>query len=192
MDDNKDVLTQFGYACRQLGVTVETTSVSQAKGMIERANQSFQGRLIQELRLAGITAIEEANRYLCEVFIPSFNKRFASDLNEYHSVFEPLDDPQKINLTLAVISLRKFDSGSSIKYKNKYYQLHDSDDRLVCFKKGTDCLVIKALDGNLFASAEDSVYALIQVPKNKKISDEFDVPLKEDTPRKIYILLLSQ
>ena len=34
MDDNKDVLTQFGYACRQLGVTVETTSVSQAKGMI--------------------------------------------------------------------------------------------------------------------------------------------------------------
>ena len=190
-DDNKDVLTQFGYACRQLGVTIETTSVSQAKGMIERANQSFQGRLAQELRLAGITTIEEANRYLCEVFIPSFNKHFASDLNEYHSVFEPLDDHQKINLTLAVISPRKFDNGSSIKYKNKYYQLHDSEDRLVCFKKGTECLVIKSLDENLYASVGDSVYALIQVPKNKKTSEEFDVPVKKDKPRKVYIPPMS-
>ena len=50
----KDVLTQYGYACKQLGVDLETTSVSQAKGLIERDNGTFQGRLVQELRLNNI------------------------------------------------------------------------------------------------------------------------------------------
>ena len=66
----KDVLTQYGYACKQLGVELETTSISQAKGLIERTNGTFQGRLVQELRLNNITTIEEANKYLIEVFVP--------------------------------------------------------------------------------------------------------------------------
>ena len=48
---DKDVLTQYGYACKQLGIDLETSSVSQAKGLIERTNGTFQGRLVQELRL---------------------------------------------------------------------------------------------------------------------------------------------
>lgn len=75
----KDVLTQYGYACKQLGIGLKTTSVSQAKGLIERTNGTFQGRLVNELRLNGITTIEEANKYLIEVFVPKFNKRFAMD-----------------------------------------------------------------------------------------------------------------
>lgn len=58
---DKDVLTQFGYACKQLGVSLETTSVSQAKGLIERDNGTFQDRLVSELRLNNITTMEEAN-----------------------------------------------------------------------------------------------------------------------------------
>jgi hypothetical protein len=38
--EHKDVLTQFGYACKTLGTNIVTTSVSQAKGMVERANQT--------------------------------------------------------------------------------------------------------------------------------------------------------
>lgn len=45
---DKDVLTQYEYACKQLGVDIETTSVSQAKGLIERTNDTFQGRLVNE------------------------------------------------------------------------------------------------------------------------------------------------
>ena len=48
---DKDVLTQFGYACKHFGVEIETTSVSQAKGLIERDNGTFQDRLVSELRL---------------------------------------------------------------------------------------------------------------------------------------------
>ena len=69
---DKDVLTQYGYACKQLGIDLGTSSVSQAKGLIERTNGTFQGRLVQELRLENITTIEEANKYLTEVFVPEF------------------------------------------------------------------------------------------------------------------------
>ena len=46
---DKDVLTQYGYVCKQLDIELETTSVSQAKGLIERTDETFQGRLVNEL-----------------------------------------------------------------------------------------------------------------------------------------------
>ena len=119
---DKDVLTQFGYACKQLGTSIETTSVSQAKGTIERANSTFQGRLVQELRIEGITNIDEANAYLINNFIPAFNKRFALNYKKCQSTFEPSPSKTKINYTLAILSTRKIDNGNSIKFKNKYYQ----------------------------------------------------------------------
>ena len=77
---DKDVLTQYGYACNQLGIGLETASVSQAKGLIERTNGTFQGRLVNELKLHGITTIEEANKYLIDVFVPYFNKKICYEL----------------------------------------------------------------------------------------------------------------
>ena len=52
---SKDVLIQYGCACKQLGVELETTSVLQTKGLIEHTNGKFQGRLVSELRLNNIT-----------------------------------------------------------------------------------------------------------------------------------------
>lgn len=85
---DKDVLTQYGYACKQLGIELETSSISQSKGLIERTNGTFQGRLVNELKLHGITTIEEANKYLIDVFVPYFNQRFALDYKKFESVFE--------------------------------------------------------------------------------------------------------
>ena len=65
----KEVLTQYGYACKRLGVELETSSVSQAKGLIERTNGTSQGRLVNELKLNGITTIEEIN-YTLAVLTP--------------------------------------------------------------------------------------------------------------------------
>ena len=129
---DKDVLTQYGYACKQLGVDLETTSVSQAKGLIERDNGTFQGRLVQELRINNITTIEEANNYLINIFVPKFNKKFAMDYKKFESVFEEAPNEQQINYTLAVLTPRKIDNGNSIKYKNKYYQPYQND-KLKCF-----------------------------------------------------------
>lgn len=185
-DDDKDVLTQFGYACRTLGTIIKTSSVSQAKGQIERANGTFQGRLVQELRINGIITMEEANKYLIETFVPSFNKKFAEDFSLYDSVFEKAPDEKEINLILAVLSPRQFDSGSSIKYHNKFFKAYDEDENLICFKPKTKCLVIKALDKSLFVTVDDKVYALKEHKKNKDESENFDdVKVKET--KKTYI-----
>ena len=56
--DDDDTFTQFSYACHNLGIDIKTTSIAQAKGRIERLNQTFQSRLPIELRRKKITTIE--------------------------------------------------------------------------------------------------------------------------------------
>ena len=184
---DKDVLTQFGYARKILGTDLKTTSVSQAKGTIERANGTFQGRLVQELRIAGIDNIDDANEYLVNTFIPNFNKRFALDYKKYPNAFEVSPSKEKINYTLAILSTRKIDNGSSIKFKNKYYQPYNCYSSLQCFLPGTECLVIEAFDGTLWATIDDCVYSLKEVKKHKSVSPELDDDVKQEHPKKIYI-----
>src|SRR5574344_1539154 len=116
---DKDVLTQFGYACKQLGVSLETTSVSQAKGLIERDNGTFQDRLVSELRLNNITTINEANKYLTDVFIPNFNKRFAMVYKKHPSVLATSPSDNVIKYTMDDITTRKNDHDKAIKFKKK-------------------------------------------------------------------------
>ena len=177
---DKDVLTQYGYACKQLGIELETTSVSQAKGLIERTNGTFQGRLVQELRLNGINTIEEANKYLIDVFVPNFNKRFAIDYKKFPSAFEDSPSEDKINYTLAVLTPRKIDNGNSIKYHNKYYQPY-LDNKIKCFIPKTECLVIKAFNSDLLVAIDEHVYELKELSRNERFSKNLDeiVEVKE-------------
>ena len=170
---DKDVLTQYGYACKQLGVELETTSVSQAKGLIERTNGTFQGRLVSELRLNNITTIDEANKYLIDVFVPYFNNRFALDYKKFESVFEISPNEEIINYTLAVLTPRKIDNGNSIKYQNKYYQPY-LNNQLKCFMPKTDCLVIKAFNGDLLVTIDEQILELKELSRNERFSEEFD------------------
>lgn len=181
----KDVLTQYGYACKQLGIDLETSSVSQAKGLIERTNGTFQGRLVQELRLNNITTIEKANKYLTEVFVPEFNKEFALDYKKFPTVFEKSPTKEKINYTLAVLTPRKIDNGNSIKYKKKYYQPF-LNDTLKCFLPKTECLVINAFNGDLLVSIDEQVLELKELNRNKRCSENFG-EIEETKERKKYI-----
>lgn len=186
--DEKDVLTQFGYACKTLGIKLETSSVSQAKGQIERANGTFQDRLVSELRLAGITTVEAANDYLINIFIPDFNRRFALDYTKFPTAIVESPSEDKINLILSTLSPRKMDNGSAIKYNNHYYQAYDENNNLVCFKPRTECLVIKSYDNQLFLTVDETVYKLNELKKNKETSYEYDNEIKkEKKERKIYI-----
>lgn len=170
---DKDVLTQFGYACKQLGTDLETTSVSQAKGLIERDNQTFQDRLVNELKLNNINTIEQANDYLINIFLPKFNLQFALDYKRFESVYEASPSLDKINYTLAILSPRKIDNGNSIKYFNNYYQPFRYN-HIVCFKPKTECLVIKSFDGNLFVSIDETIYELRKLQLHKEFSEAFD------------------
>ena len=188
---DKDVLTQFSYACKRLGTNLETTSVCQEKGRIERTFGTFQGRLVQELRINGINSIEEANNYLNNIFIPEFNRLFALPVNNFDSVFETSPTAEEINYTLAVLATRSIDKGNSLRFNNDYYQPY-KHNKLVCFKAHTECLVIKAFDGSLVVSIDEKIYNLQKLERNTKVSLNFD--LKEEPfekPRKKHVPPMS-
>ncbi len=186
---DKDVLTQYGYAYKQLGIELETSSVSQAKGLIERTNGTFQGRLVNELKLHGITTIEEANKYLIDVFVPNFNKKFALDYTKFKSVFETSPTEETINYILAVLTPRKIDNGNSIKYCGKYYQPY-LNNKLKCFTPKTDCLVIRAFSGELLVTIDEKIYELRELSRNERFSKNFDQKI-EVKEKKKYIPPMS-
>jgi hypothetical protein len=86
---DKENLTQFGRAMKQLGIDMIAAYSPEARGRSERAFGTHQGRLPQELALAGITHMEAANRYLREDYLPAFNAEFAVPAMETGSAFVP-------------------------------------------------------------------------------------------------------
>lgn len=187
----KDVLTQFGYACKRLGTELHTTSVAQAKGMIERLNGTVQGRLPGELMLNNILTIEEANKCLINTFIPEFNEKFSLSTTNIKSVFENAPSKDVINTTLAILSPRKFDNGSSIKFKNEYYQAYDETGKLACFINHTEGLVIESFNKEVYVTVDNHIYELRKKEIHKKISTELDVEEEKPKERKKYIPPMS-
>lgn len=181
----EDTFTQYAYACKQLGIQIETSSVPEFKPRIERLFQTLQQRLPQELRLAQITSIDEANKFLV-TYITQYNNKFALCINNNKSVFEKQPSEEKINLTLAILCQRVVDSGHSIKFKNEYYRFINKIGRPIYFNKGTKCVVIKALNGELYATVDESIFALEKISEVQAKSENFD-EIEEIKPRNIYI-----
>jgi len=84
---DKHRLTQVGRAMKELGVQMIPAYSPQARGRGERNFGTWQGRLPQELRLAGITQVEEANRFLRERYITQFNEKFLVEATEKGTAF---------------------------------------------------------------------------------------------------------
>jgi len=186
----EDTFTQFGYACKQLGIDIKTSSIPQAKGRVERMFQTLQSRLPIELRLAGVITIAQANEFL-NSYIKKFNARFALPLDNIKSVFETQLDIKKTNLILAILSCRKVDSGSCIKFNNSYYLPVDSNGHAVHYRKGTSGMVIKAFDNGLYFCVNEQIYGLELLPDHVLSSRNFDLAETPKEPRKQYIPPMS-
>jgi transposase len=73
----EEALTEFGKACRKLGIDIITANSPQAKGRVERKHGVYQDRFVKELQLRGITTIEGANTVLQNGFVRALNRKFA-------------------------------------------------------------------------------------------------------------------
>jgi hypothetical protein len=82
-------LTQFGRAVKQLGIEMIAAYSPEARGRSERTFGTHQGRLPQELQLAGITTMAAANRYLANLYRPAFNAEFMQPAREEGTAFVP-------------------------------------------------------------------------------------------------------
>lgn len=188
---SEDTYTQFAYACKQLGVELESSSVPQSKGRVERMFQTLQSRLPIEMRLAGVNTINEANEFLIS-YLQKFNEKFALPLNNIKSVFEEQPSDEKINLTLAVITERSVDCGHCVRFNNKYYRMLDSNGYQVHYAKRTKVMLIHAYDQNLYCCVNDKdIYALDEIPDHETKSKNFDFDYQNTEPRKRYIPAMS-
>jgi hypothetical protein len=84
---SKTILTQVGRALKQLGIEHIPGYSPQARGRSERAFLTLQDRLPKELKLAGITTVEAANRWLAEVYIAEHNRMFAIEAEQAETAF---------------------------------------------------------------------------------------------------------
>ena len=187
--DEKAYFTQFKHACNTLGIELNVTSKSQKKPRVEKYNQTFQDRLSNELHHKNITTIEEANDYLINTFIPEFNKLFAKNIDTTESVFEKIIDFDELNYILAILSIRKFNSGNSISYKGKVYLPYSEDNKLVCYRTGTECTVIEAFDKKLYVQVYGEIFILKELQnkleRDETLEDYFDKMNNADTKNKL-------
>jgi len=87
--------SHFGRACEKLGVQVIAAHSPQAKGRVERNHGVDQDRLVKELRLAGISTIAGANRFLEKTYLPKMNRKFSRPAAQPEDAHVPLG---KVNL----------------------------------------------------------------------------------------------
>lgn len=178
-----DTFTQFGFACHQLGIEIEATSVPQAKGRVERLNATLQSRLPTDLERLGITTIEKANTYL-KSWIKRYNKKFGNKAKQ--SVFEEAPKPSEINIILARVTQRKVDNGNHIRFNNNFY-LPVKGDQELFFTRKTEVLVIQAFDGNIYLNIAEKIYEARKLEQHELISEEFEQEVPKRKKRSKYI-----
>ena len=180
--------TQFGSICNALGIQLETTSIPTGKPNVERENGTFKNRLIAELRRKGITDIDEANKYLNEIFIPKMNKKFSYEIDPKTSKMKPNNySLEELNLIISEKYIRIIDNASSIKYNNKYYvPINPKTGEVTCFMKKTECTFIITYNAEYWCKIEDNYYMMLEIQDRNTIMKK-EVDNDNPTEKKKYI-----
>lgn len=186
----KDTFTQFGYACRQLGIDIRTSSTPQTKGRVERMFRTLKSRLLTELGIEGATTTEQANEFLNQ-YVKKFNDQFAHKIDYTTSVFESSPSAEKVNLILAVLTQRRIDSGHCLRFQNTFYRPVTAMGCPVYYRKGTTCMVIQAFDHSLYTSIGKQVYVLDEVAEQASHSRDFGRQETASPPEKRYVPPMS-
>jgi transposase len=124
--DRGSGLTQFGRALYELNIDIICANSPQAKGRVERANQTLQDRLVKELRLRGISTIEAANVYAAE-FMADFNARFGKEPRNPKDMHRPLAAHDNLDGALCRKEIRTLTQALTLRYDKVMFILHPTD-----------------------------------------------------------------
>jgi transposase len=117
-----DNLTQFGRAMQSLEIPILCANTPQAKGRVERVNETLQDRLVKEMRLRGINNMQQGNTYLPE-FRADFNARFAVQPRSSLDAHRPLAAHHDLDQILAWQESRTISKNLTLQFKNMVYQI---------------------------------------------------------------------
>jgi len=117
-----DALTQFGRAMQELDIQIICANTPQAKGRVERVNQTLQDRLVKEMRLRGISSMAEGNTYLPE-FIADFNQRFAAEPRSSVNAHRTLTAKDDLAIILTWQEQRIVSKNLTVQFEKVVYQI---------------------------------------------------------------------
>lgn len=170
---NIESLSQFERALKELGVEVIHANSPQAKGRIERLFNTFQDRLIKEMRLKGIRTMEEANKFLIS-YLPVYGKRFAVQPANDTDLHRPLPTGINLDKILCVKTSRTLRNDYTIAHNGKLYQIEDN-------LSAKDLIVEERVDGSILITHKDSSLRFKEITTR---------PKKEEDVKKEYPLMV--
>jgi len=176
---DRQALTQVGRAMRELSIQMIPAYSPQARGRSERSFRTWQGRLPQELRLAGITTPEEANRYLRERYVAEFNERFSVAASAEGTAFVP-STRSDLDRVFCLQHERVVGRDNTVSFARLTLQIERQQWRSTL--SGCRVRVYEHLDGTLslgFGAHEVGRYSPDGTPLKTRASNEVKKPVKK-------------
>lgn len=166
--DNTKLMTQFQRMMRILMIALITAHSPEAKGRIERLFGTLQDRLVKEMRLAKINNPAEGNRFLKDIFIPAFNKKFAVVSAKDGDVHKPLHQREKSNRNhiFSIHDTRRVNLDFTIQFKNTWYQLTEIQPTTI--RPLMIVLIETWLNGSVHLILKDRELAYMLLPEKPK------------------------
>ena len=152
-----DGKTEFGRVMERLGITLSNALTPQAKGRVERANQTLQDRLIKDMRLSNINLIEAAQAFLPS-FILKWNEKFPVAPRDTVSAHRPWTETGAVlDLALARQEERVLSKALTFSHGGTKYCVNTGGPGTAM--RGARVLVHHLADGRLHVTYKDRVLA---------------------------------
>lgn len=166
--DNKEFMTQFERAMRELDVKVICANSPEAKGRVERLFGTLQDRMVKEMRLADIKKRDDANLFIFEQYIPDHNKRFSVPAKDANDAHRPLSDDLRVKMSsiFSVQSRRKVNNDYTIQFKNQWFQL-ETKQKTTVYKRD-EVIVEERLDGSIHIRLKNTYLEYRKLPDRPK------------------------
>ena len=161
--------TQLGRALRELGIELIHAHSPQAKGRVERLFGTLQDRLVKALRKAGVTTMEQANRYLEEQFIPLWNRRFAVAAANSTDAHRPLGKTQDLASALSLCQQRKVANDYTLSLDGQMYRIERASVRAGL--RGSTVRTEQRLDGTVVARYHGHCLPLVACARPQRVPE---------------------
>lgn len=176
----QEALTQFGRACKSLGITIIQAHSPQAKGRVERSNGTYQDRLVKELRLEQISDIDSANKLLAESFVDNLNRKFAVAPRE-KADFHRSAKGRDLESVFCKEEERALTDDWIVRYENSYYQMARQSNQPPTSKK---VMVRSYLNGELHFNYRGKDLEHCELPQ-RPVPAKAEAPVIRRKPRHI-------
>ena len=143
----KDKFTQYQKSLKKLGIRLIHAKSPEAKGRVERSFRTHQDRLVKEMRIRGISSLEEANAFFNSYYIDKHNRKFAKEAAQPGNLHRPAEKHHDLDVIFSTEEIRIMKNDWTIQYHNELFQLEK--DQIAHIRPKSEITVHEHFDGTI-------------------------------------------